>query len=904
MAVSLLENEQDPLSPDFTGPAAPLASALADRYRFERELGAGGMATVYLAEDLRHRRHVAIKVLHPELSAVLGSERFLKEIELTASLQHPHILPLFDSGSADGLLFYVMPFVEGETLRARLERETQLPVADVLRMATEICDALSYAHGRGVVHRDIKPENILLQNGHALVADFGIALAVEHAGGQRMTQTGLSLGTPQYMAPEQAMGERSIDARADIYALGAVIYEMLAGEPPFTGPSAQAIVAQVITASPTSLLARRKSVPQHVDDAVLQALEKLPADRFSTAAAFGAALNGSATGSITPASRRPAANRRLLIALSVFAACAVILATVALVAWRRAAATAQNRDVVRFTMPVAPPNDADGTVIIDVAPDGKTIAYADRSTSDKGGVYVRALNRGEPALIAGTVGARAVSFSPDGASIAYATVDDEIRVVSLAGGAPVPVMRGATWFNGIDWGEDGNIYFVRRDSGVIARVPAKGGATETLGTMESSSLPLGFRLQRNPRLLPGGGAVAFSVFRGSTRGCDIEVLDLRTRVEQKVAQGCYVVGARDGWLLFVTTDGTLEAIAFDDKTHTTHGAARPLLTNVYELETEAQIALSNNGTLIYIPSVAPRSQLVWLSREGVETPLGAVIEKPLVSVALSPQGNRIALSGNNDRATIWMYDLSSQTLSPFSRDGQLSYRPAWTPDGGSIVFASDRLNPDGLRWLWMRSVDGRDSVRLFVRSGRHAQEVSWVASSPWVVYRTGFDDGRTNRDLRYFKPGSDTTSHAFLETRADELNPALSPDGRWLAYVSNETGRDEVYVAAFPGPGETLRVSTDGGTGPLWSHDGRSLFYRATDGRFMSVSVAGATSLTLSNRRALFSASPYAWDRQHQSYDISADDRRLLFIRPQGDPTLNVVLHWFDEVAERLDHRR
>jgi len=904
LAVSLLENEQDPLSPDFTGPAAPLASALADRYRFERELGAGGMATVYLAEDLRHRRHVAIKVLHPELSAVLGSERFLKEIELTASLQHPHILPLFDSGSADGLLFYVMPFVEGETLRARLERETQLPVADVLRMATEICDALSYAHGRGVVHRDIKPENILLQNGHALVADFGIALAVEHAGGQRMTQTGLSLGTPQYMAPEQAMGERSIDARADIYALGAVIYEMLAGEPPFTGPSAQAIVAQVITASPTSLLARRKSVPQHVDDAVLQALEKLPADRFSTAAAFGAALNGSATGSITPASRRPAANRRLLIALSVFAACAVILATVALVAWRRAAATAQNRDVVRFTMPVAPPNDADGTVIIDVAPDGKTIAYADRSTSDKGGVYVRALNRGEPALIAGTVGARAVSFSPDGASIAYATVDDEIRVVSLAGGAPVPVMRGATWFNGIDWGEDGNIYFVRRDSGVIARVPAKGGATETLGTMESSSLPLGFRLQRNPRLLPGGGAVAFSVFRGSTRGCDIEVLDLRTRVEQKVAQGCYVVGARDGWLLFVTTDGTLEAIAFDDKTHTTHGAARPLLTNVYELETEAQIALSNNGTLIYIPSVAPRSQLVWLSREGVETPLGAVIEKPLVSVALSPQGNRIALSGNNDRATIWMYDLSSQTLSPFSRDGQLSYRPAWTPDGGSIVFASDRLNPDGLRWLWMRSVDGRDSVRLFVRSGRHAQEVSWVASSPWVVYRTGFDDGRTNRDLRYFKPGSDTTSHAFLETRADELNPALSPDGRWLAYVSNETGRDEVYVAAFPGPGETLRVSTDGGTGPLWSHDGRSLFYRATDGRFMSVSVAGATSLTLSNRRALFSASPYAWDRQHQSYDISADDRRLLFIRPQGDPTLNVVLHWFDEVAERLDHRR
>ena len=226
---------------------AQLRSALAERYRVERELGVGGMATVYLAEDVRHRRRVALKVLHPELSAVLGPERFLKEIELTASLQHPHILPLFDSGSAAGQLFYVMPFVDGETLRGRLEREKQLRVADALAIAREVADALQYAHERGVVHRDIKPENILLQGGHALVADFGIALAVQQAGGQRMTQTGLSLGTPQYMAPEQAMGDRNVDARADIYALGAVTYEMLAGEPPFTGPTAQAIVAKVIT---------------------------------------------------------------------------------------------------------------------------------------------------------------------------------------------------------------------------------------------------------------------------------------------------------------------------------------------------------------------------------------------------------------------------------------------------------------------------------------------------------------------------------------------------------------------------------------------------------------------------------------------------------------------------------
>ena len=280
----------DPHASDAAGHLSPLGTALSDRYRIERELGAGGMATVYLAEDVRHHRKVAVKVLHPELSAVLGPERFLKEITLTASLQHPHILPLFDSGSAASQLFYVMPFVEGETLRARLERERQLPVADAVRIASEAADALAYAHARGIIHRDIKPENILLQNGHALVADFGIALAVEQAGGQRMTQTGISLGTPQYMAPEQAMGERNVDQRADIYALGAVTYEMLAGEPPFVGPTAQAVVAKVITETPRRLSAQRPSVPAHVDEAVRTALEKLPADRFATAEAFATAL--------------------------------------------------------------------------------------------------------------------------------------------------------------------------------------------------------------------------------------------------------------------------------------------------------------------------------------------------------------------------------------------------------------------------------------------------------------------------------------------------------------------------------------------------------------------------------------------------------------------------------------
>ena len=269
---------------------ARLVTALSGRYTIERELGQGGMATVYLAHDIKHDRKVAIKVLRPELAAVIGAERFLAEIRTTANLQHPHILPLHDSGDADGVLFYVMPFVEGVSLRDRISREHQLPLGDAVRIAGEVADALQYAHEHGVIHRDIKPENILLHGGHALVADFGIALAVSTAG-TRMTETGMSLGTPHYMSPEQAMGEREISARSDVYALGAVTYEMLVGEPPFTGPTAQAIIAKVVTESPRPLTTQRHTIPPHVEAAVLMALEKLPADRFETAKAFAAALN-------------------------------------------------------------------------------------------------------------------------------------------------------------------------------------------------------------------------------------------------------------------------------------------------------------------------------------------------------------------------------------------------------------------------------------------------------------------------------------------------------------------------------------------------------------------------------------------------------------------------------------
>ncbi len=281
--------------PNSVNTVADLNETLNGRNLVQKEIGQGGMATVYLARDVRHDRKVAIRVLHPELAAVLRPERFVTEMKVTANLQHPHILPLFDSGTARGQLFYVMPFVEGESLRDRLTREQQLPIDDAVRITTQVAGALDYAHRHGVVHRDIKPENILLHDGTALVADFGIALAVSNAGGTRLTQTGLSLGTPQYMSPEQATGDRNIDGRTDVYSLGCVLYEMLTGEPPFTGPSSQAIVARVLTEAVRPIRARRDTVSAALEAAVMKAVQKTPADRFATPLLFAEGLRTSAT---------------------------------------------------------------------------------------------------------------------------------------------------------------------------------------------------------------------------------------------------------------------------------------------------------------------------------------------------------------------------------------------------------------------------------------------------------------------------------------------------------------------------------------------------------------------------------------------------------------------------------
>ena len=420
-------------------PAIRLNVALKGRYRVERELGEGGMATVYLADDLKHERKVALKVLKPDLAAVVGAKRFLAEIKTTAHLQHPNILPLFDSGDADGFLFYVMPYVEGDTLKDRLDREHQLPVGDAVQIATDMAEALDYAHRQGVIHRDIKPGNVLLQAGKPVISDFGIALAVGVAGRGRLTETGLSLGTPHYMSPEQATGDQTVGASTDTYALGSVLYEMLVGEPPYPGTTAQAVLGKIIAGKPVSAMEHRSSVPANVDAAVRCALEKLPADRFTSVQEFVRALGDEhfRYGELATAGASAAVGpwNRLTMAFAALAA----VSTLAF-GWALLRPEPPN-PVIRYALALPEGEELLGTFGTSVAlsPDGSLLVYVGPGEQGQQ-LWLRRRDQLSASPIAGTDGGHQPFFSPEGQRVGFVTLDRELKVVSFTGEPPTTLL--------------------------------------------------------------------------------------------------------------------------------------------------------------------------------------------------------------------------------------------------------------------------------------------------------------------------------------------------------------------------------------------------------------------------------------------------------------------------------
>jgi hypothetical protein len=577
-----------------------LNTALAGRYRIERQLGEGGMASVYLAEDLKHDRKVALKLLKPELAAVLGADRFVVEIKTTASLQHPHILPLFDSGTADGFLFYVMPFIEGETLRDKLNRETELGVDEAVRIAREVLDALQYAHEHGVVHRDVKPENILLHGGHAMVADFGIALAVSAAAGARMTETGLSLGTPHYMSPEQATAEKEITARSDVYSLGAVLYEMLSGSPPHVGASAQQIVMKIIAEPVQPVTALRKSVPPNVGAAVMKSLEKLPADRFESAKAFGDALgnpaytNASTAGTVgeAMAARRGVSPRLFAIVVAV----AAVLLVAAFWGWR-AAFRGESGIAVRFPLTLS--SDlriltASTFPVLAISPDGRYIVFAGVRAGTQM-LYSRALDDPNAHPIPGTELGVQSFFSPDGKWLGF-FAQGQLRKVQLSGGAVVPLgalsfVYGATWTKG-------DVIIVGTRQGGLVSVPAAGGTPRPVAPLDTAH---GEVSQRWPLALDDGETVLYTSWHLSAAASQIGVASLAKGTTHllDLPGSTLPLAVLEGKLIYASAAGILMAVPFDPLGARITGAPVPVADEVaVGAAGAANAAISPSGSLV------------------------------------------------------------------------------------------------------------------------------------------------------------------------------------------------------------------------------------------------------------------------------------------------------------------
>ncbi len=843
-----------------------LTAALDGRYRIERELGAGGMAIVHLAHDLRHDRKVALKVLRPEVAAAIGAQRFLLEIATTAKLQHPNILPLFDSGQVGSYVFYVMPFVDGETVADRIQREHQLPVGEAVEIARVVAEALDYAHRQGVIHRDIKPSNILLQDGKAVLADFGIALALGVASGSRLTETGMALGTPLYMSPEQATGDAAVGAASDIYSLGCVLYEMLVGAPPHTGATTQAILARIITADPVSATQHRRSVPAHVDRAIARALEKVPADRFKHASDFARALE-SAGGVPNPGAPSPGPWKRVAGALAIVSA-GLAISNVWYVA---SLARAPSRPVARFNVtPTQAQRLVRAGADFALSPDGSSFVYVGIAPGGQRQLWHRRLSELTAVPIAGSEGASGPDFSPDGQSIVFQAAGG-IRSIPLAGGPATTVVP-----SGADpaWGEDGAIYFLR--DGRVFRVFGAGQAAVAVTTPTTNTI------HYEPEPLPDGRGLLVSITIGPTVQSRIGVVGASGGTPRDLVEGTKARYSNSGHLVYVTSRGALMAAPFDLRRLEVTGPSVAVASGLaVDLGSPGQFAISNSGALLYGAGAGPVSELVWVSRDGLVEVIDSSWTGDFGSPALSPDGQQLAVAVQRETSMdIWVKQLDRGPSLRLTLDGARNDYPTWSPDGLLVTFTSNRSSPSFD--LYSKRADGTGEVILEHDEARAVAEARWSPDGALLVFRTSTNEpGRG--DILARRRAGDHTILPLATSGFTELAPALSPDGRWMAYASMETGRSEIVVVPFPNARTERRVvSVGGGAEPAWAHDGTELFFRNGSGEMVVTRVRTEPDFSAGPPHTLFSMAPYRPGTVRRQYEVSADGKRFVMIRPVG----------------------
>jgi len=919
---------------------------LVSHYRILAKAGAGGMATVYLAEDLKHGRRVALKVLHPDLAAAVGSERFLAEIRATATLQHPNILPLFDSGEANGMVFYVMPFVEGESLRERLARDRQLPLDEAVRLAQLVAGALDHAHRHGIIHRDIKPENILLSEGLPLVADFGVALAVSTAGGPRLTQSGLAVGTPLYMSPEQAAGDHEVDRRTDIYSLAAVLYEMLAGEPPFTGATAAAVTAKKMLESVPPLRTVRDTVPGALDAVIRKGLARTPADRYATAQQFADALElaRSLSGAtavedlVSHAPARDASRRRLVPWLLGTAAVVVAVAATSWLtaAWIRSRGGWDTPPSVTFPLPVEPlavTNHGPAPVLA-FSPDGGTLAYVSGPGGD-GQLYLSRLDGHPATAVSGVTRAMGPFFSPDGKWIGYAdAADSMLKKVPVIGGAAVPLAKVEDYHGG-SWSRVGTIAFsgAEKSGGIgIWRVPEDGGAPQMVITTDSASQKLPWLTF--PSFLPDGRSLLYAAVGGNAIALNVSVLDIETGVHHVVLdKGGWARYVAPGYLVYAQ-DGVLYGVRFDAAKAQVTGTPVPLRRDImmnlpYEFGL-GHFDVSPTGTLTYLggPSYHESGDgLAWADREGRLTPLpdlglpngwGRGIN---CVFHVSPDGRR--LLGNSPNGTVssrsgwpesalFLYDLDRGSLTRLAPENMSSWFALWMPDGRRMVelMVEDSSQGAGLPPgnLFLRRIDGMGSVERLTKVPPARIAIPWsITADGSQVFYFEHDGTRNQADI-WMVPtsGGQAPQKIFSRPGVNETDPAISPDGSWLAYVTDESGRDEIYLTDFPRLTQRWQVSSGGGAHPAWTRNGRELvFTQAAD--FLtafglwSVPVTPGAANPLGKQRLLFRNAGLYTQRVGTPFDPSPDGNRFLVLRKRpvdqaAVSHLTVVVNWTGEL--------
>jgi serine/threonine-protein kinase len=875
-------------------------------YRVGEQLGRGGMGEVYVADDLNLNRKVALKFLpdafagDPERMA-----RFEREAKLLASLNHPNIAAIYGLEQAEGKRFIVMELVEGETLAKRIGKGA-LPVDDALAICRQIADGLEAAHEKGVIHRDLKPANVMITEGDRVkILDFGLAKALSDETQavdssqsptltEAMTRPGVILGTAAYMSPEQAKG-KSVDKRADIWAFGCILYECLTGRRAFEAETVTETLAAIFKGEP-DWNALPAETPADFRPILRRCLHIDPKQRLRDAGDIRIEIEEMRIVPLPPgttASGRHAGRWAVLLVLAAF----ILIAVTGIAVWNLRSTTAPNPPAVARINVNLPSGDQLGDLRfkpIALSPKGNQIAYV-ALRGDIQQLFIRPIDSLEAKIIADTEGARAPFFSPDGQWIDF-FAGGKLRKVSVAGGSIQTLCNASVGLGG-SWAADDTIYFAPSTNSGLLKVSAQGGEPQEVTRLNRAKGEISHRW---PQVLPGGKAILFDVWTGpGWEERHIAPHPLESGQQRILVQGGSSARYLPTGHIVYSHAGKLMAVPFDpDALQPNTGPAIPLGEEVDGGE-GANFALSETGSLAYVPQIEQRAagQLIWVDREGRAETVGAP-PRDYQTVRLSPDGRQIATHINGPTIGIWIYDLSRLTLTRLTSEQGSSQFPIWTPDGKSIVYRGTR---SGFRNLYWKRADGSGMEERLTTGEDQQSPSSFSPDGKFLIWVA--INQETSEDLWTLDLEGERKVEAIMASSFRESGGTVSPDGRWLAYGSDESGRYEIYIKAFRSAGGKLQVSTEGGTSPLWNRNGSELFYR-NGIKMMSASIITQPLLAAESPKVLFEVRFTAGSSAASEFDVSPDGRRFLMIRTsekqQSLTQIQLVLNWTEELKQRV----